>query len=222
MSVDGLDNDTLAVDGQEVEDVDEHIDARRVKDLFDARRQVREDRRAAKSEHHTNNTSLSECLAGYRQSVETYLMESQSLLQQTPEGRHYWSQDSYGTLTLSVQTRGGGPRSDPEVRVPRREEPGGEWVTATDGVPDAVEIELTGLRSLLMLDDPVTRTFEITTRNGRHELETRVVPVREQPGWQTLDDMILTVNNYLAQLGVDLSVGGGGDGGANLDTSYRE
>jgi len=219
---DDLDDDTLAVDGQEVEDVDEHIDARRVKDLFDARRQVREDRRAAKSEHHTNDTSLAECLAGYRQSVETYLMEAQSLLQQTPEGRHLWQKDSYGTLTLDVDTRGGGPHDDPEVRVPSRDEPGAEWVTAVKDIPDPVEIELTGLRSLLMLDDPVAQTFEITTRNGRHELETRVVPVREQPDWQALDDMVLTVNGYLAQLGVDLSVGGGTDGGANLDTSYRE
>jgi hypothetical protein len=193
----------------EVDDPEEYVNTRRLRDLFDARQTVREDRRKAKDViHFESGDGLRDrevaALTIYRQSVETYILESKSLLTATDRGTALWADAEFGKVRLELETRGVDGPAKPELFDPTGE----GWVEVPRGeAPEPTVIPLSGLSSLLRIDDPVTRTWNFTVTGtpprGSH---SKSVTGREQPSWQMLDQMVVSLNDYLSSLGIDLSV----------------
>lgn len=199
--------DTLSppsVADHEIDDPDEYVKTRRLRDLFDARQAVREDRRKAKDiEHFEPDQTEVAALTVYRQSVESYILESKSLLTETDRGTALWGESSFGEVRLELDSRGVEEHGRPEVYDPTA----GGWVEVSHGdVPEPTVIEMTGFASLLRIDDPITRTFSYETRDSLGRRDTHRVTAQEQPSWEVLDQMVVSLNDYLSSLGVDLAV----------------
>lgn len=195
---------------EKIEDPEEYVATRRLKDIFDAREGVREDRRRAKGLMYEENSEMVG-RSVYRTGVETYISEVQPLLRRTDEGTRLWSETPFGSITFEPETRVQSQRVDVEVFD------GTEWHRTRDP-PEPTRIHLEGLQSLFELGDPITYTAEFDAVVGLSKRQTKQLRYREQPDWQVLDEMVLSVNDYLSKIGVELDISDGDDE-ANFDYS---
>jgi hypothetical protein len=202
-----LDNDPREDIAEEVDveavDVDDTIRRSRLKSLFDARDNCRLIREKAQTVAATENKSRVAANSHYRHAIETYVREVEPLFAQTESGRQYWRAYDFGEITLSP---------DVEVRSPRRDDHD-IYVLAETGqklmqdLPEQV-MKVRGLNTLFELDSPMCATFElaVSSRAFGKNSTMRTQTVRRQVPFKILDRMYATVNGYLAEIGIGVSV----------------
>lgn len=209
------DTETDADDGDEIavevpDDPESITQQRRLNDIFEARRQVRQQRLRTKEYRiEGNSTDQFKATQLYRAAVENYLSEIRSLLLSDELGKQYWYQVDFGEIVLeppfSVEEIG---RNRGQDRIYRETRNGN---TKTYRVTEQVEpakYDLQGLRCPFALPNPVAHTFTFQAKRygvggggvqKSHTAETALP-------FDTLDDIVNTANEYLSERGLDLEL----------------
>jgi hypothetical protein len=172
------DSDSLDV---ETVGIDEIVRQERVRSIFEARKVCREKRLEAKE---NGDRSL------YRDALEGYIREVESLFQQTEDGKQYWNAYDFGTMVLTPHKSD--TREYDEIR----------------SVSKKHEVDFTGLVSLFEVGDPMVRETEIYVPHpgrGRGTTVERIVFARRVP-FKTLDAMFSATNSYLSEIGFGVQV----------------
>ena len=193
---------------EEVDDPEELIQTRRIRDIFEARKEVRRERLRAKelkvvnSNHHTEPEQL------YRAAVENYLTELRPLFLFDELGKQYWYNYDFGSIIVEPPTYtesvdiGVGSEAD-YVDID-----GDSYVVVSK--PEQKEIELDGLCYLFNTSDPVSVTWNLTAKEPKTEFGTgggRRTVTKESYvyiNFNRLDAAVNTANSYLAERGIEL------------------
>lgn len=194
------DGDTIAVEAVDTEDM---VRSRRLRAIFDAKKECREVRRKVQTLVSDDKEATYTATSHYRHALETYVREVEPLFSQTEPGRRYWTQHDFGELHVSpaVEHTSVGDTRRSRQKLVRT----GSYLV--DDPPKKV-IDLTGLNCLFELSSPITFETECMVKSSTfgegNTLET--VHVEGQIDFQTLDDMYAVVNGHLAELGLDIEI----------------
>jgi len=186
----------------EAVDVDEMIRRERIRSLFDARKRCREVRSDSKIEYDGQETDVGNM--AYRTVLESYIREAEALFSQTEDGRRYWNERDFGTVTVPLPVEASSMNGTP-YQVPG---PGEEYPIGVLEQPDPKTVDMIGLKSLFETDSPITATFEFPSphpgmgRGQTYETET----IKKAIPYQILDKMFARTNGYLAELGIGIEI----------------
>lgn len=196
-----LDDDTDDLQVEAV-DVDEMIRRERIRSLFDARKRCREVRSDSKIEFDGQETDVGNM--AYRTVLESYIREAEALFSQTEDGRRYWSERDFGTVTVPLPVEASSMNGTP-YQVPGS---GEEYPIGVLEQPEPKTVDMIGLKSLFETDSPITATFEFPSphpglgRGQTYETET----IKKAIPYQILDKMFARTNGYLAELGIGIEI----------------
>ena len=174
-------------DGVKIDDPEDYSTSTRLKQIYEARRELREMRRQAATHRHKHPRRA---LAYYRTGVESYLMEVDTLFQRNEEGRRLWSEEHFGTVTIE-------PPEPPETAY---------YTTNTYEKLDPVSYKIRGLESLFELDSEITHVFEMKKKHELRGTETKRVERSAPVPWNALNRMVTSTNSYLSDLGIGLDI----------------
>ena len=174
-------------EGVQIDDPEDYSTSQRLKQIYEARRELREMRREAATHRHKHPRRA---LAYYRTGVESYLMEVDTLFQQNDEGRRLWSERLFGTVTIE-------PPEPPETSY---------YKINSYEKPDPISYKIRGLVSLFELDSEITHVFEMSKQHELRGVETKRVERSAPVPWNTLNRMVTDTNSYLAYLGIGLEI----------------
>ena len=191
---------------EEIDDPEELIQTRRIRDIFEARKQVRNERKRAKElkllDPESRSVTYPEQL--YRQAVESYLSELRPLFLDSDLGKTYWFDFDFGQINV-----------DPPI-YHKEAHNSGPWVDKdgesyiVDLIPQSKTIELDGLCYLFRISDPVEITWNLTGRTPKTEFGTggNKAQIQESSyvhiSFDRLDAVLNAANTYLAERGIEL------------------
>lgn len=192
---DEIDTDTENV---ELDLDDESVRDKRVQEILARKQECIDMRKDARMAVTLENAPKHKAESGYRATLEAYVAAIQPLLHQG-DGPDYWRTKNYGTLILS-------PPGRPADSIHQREKwelPDGETLPFK---PDATEVEITGLKSLFDLGDPIRATVDVrVSQTGLNRgRATEPYPTQGQLTFGMLDDMLIDVNNHVAACGIGI------------------
>ena len=220
--LDELDDDADGDDGDDanditapevIEDPDSFIQSQRLKDIFNARRDVRKQRLKMKT-HAIDTDKAAQVTAakrGYRAAVETYLQELRPVFMGDKQGRDVWFGLDFGTLKVELPVQRETVGLNRERLVYRETKPNGETKKhKVCGRPEPKEIDLRGLNYLFELPEPIAVEFEWTnTSSGKWASSThsKSITKRHDIGFDRLDQIVNEANHRLQERGFDLELG---------------
>jgi len=182
-----------------VHDPEGYIQERRLKEIFDARKEVRERRMEAKQYHLENeNTPRSlDAVRMYRSAVENYLSELKPLFMEEDKGKEYWYNVNVGVVEMELPVK--------ETLAGR----GGKTIYKYNGSkiarkPDSKEIELVGIGCLFTLPEPLTVEFDVTKKFGLDRTKLTSVAHTGAIPFAQLDRIVNLANQYLSDRGMEL------------------
>jgi hypothetical protein len=201
-------NETEDIEIEQVADPEEYINQRRLKDIYDAKRELLKSRREAsririKSKYSGSKNEYQAAAELHREAAENYFLEISSLFHRNEAGKDIWYNRDFGTLTIEPPytaqnmrscSRGGYKINDPNGV-------GNIWII---DIPDSKEIGLVGIESLFQLPSPVVRPFEYTVEGGHYGEQQREETNSGVISKSTLDRMVKVCDLYLDELGLDL------------------
>lgn len=199
-------------DGIEIEVVDDpesYIQTRRLKDIFEARKKVRDQRLRAKEHQMAYSNKAEEQKRAkryYRAAIENYLTELRPLFLSDELGKHYWHKLDLGSLVIEPPIyRGtvGDSGTFWKVDVASK----GDTKTYTvEEKPDNKKIDLTGLRCLFDLPEPMSANWEIVVHSRRFGESMDIINRSKEVhiGFQKLDTIVNEANSYLRDRGIEL------------------
>lgn len=203
--------DGVAALGQEAKTPEEYVEQRRLRDIFDARQELRETRVLVDDARHEGKLRIA--ANAYRAALANYVTEVEPLLRQYERGVELLFDHHYGSVRI-------------EPIVEHTETPCGPDKTLVKGTDREVradhrpsfehtELEIDGLEQLFELDSPIRRRFTVETPTGARES----VVVKTQLGFQTMDRMTRAVNVFLSEIGLELEPDPGEE---EADVDYSE
>lgn len=180
--------DELAVDGDDVRD-------KRIKEILSRKQEAVDMRQKARLAMSNRGTSHGAAASAYRAVLESFITAVQPLLHEG-DGPHYWSEKQYATMHLSPP----GHRDTGGIRD--------KWVLP-DGTtlpyrPDGQQIEIVGLKALFDYSDPIERAIEVDVERGCYGTVQETHVTKEQFGFGILDDMLVDLNNHIADVGIGI------------------
>ena len=192
---------------EEIDDPEELIQTRRIRDIFEARKQVRNERQRAKELKllDTERRSVTYPEQLYRQAVESYLSELRPLFLDSDLGKTYWFDFDFGEINV-----------DPPVYHHKKGYNSGPWVDKdgesyiVDRIPQSKTVELDGLSYLFRISDPAEITWNLTGRVPTTKFGTggNKAQIRKSSyvhiSFDRLDAVLNAANNYLAERGIEL------------------
>jgi hypothetical protein len=176
-------------------DVGEYHKKRRIKDLLDARKDVRDARMKVQQELHANRKySTYDARRHYRTALTGYLQELQPLMTITyPEvGKPYWEDLDLGTFRVFPPDATGKTPGHGNTRVTK------------DDLPPPKEYELTGLSSILTFPSPVIVEFDLPDLCDRIKGFDGDPITRSDIPRDNLDLAFQEANSFLAEIGLTL------------------
>jgi hypothetical protein len=202
-------NDDSSTDVK-IADPDNYTTSQRLKQIYDARRDLRKMRReAAKVRNNPSNNQSAkiEAVQYYRSGLESYLLEVDTLLRQHDPGPELWHDRRYGSVIIP-------PPGDWDKKrgyyLSRNIKRGPNQPLKVESLPDPKEVPVTGLKWLFETGTPITRDFEFTVDS--HVIDETVTKTGSAVvSWQTLNKMATDVNSFLNEVGVGLEIDDGGE-----------
>jgi len=194
-----------------IEDDESYIQSQRLRDIFDARQDVRKQRLKMKihSIDARKQREVRNAKRVYRAAVENYLSELRPVFMQTERGRKAWFALDFGTLDIHLPTTnkqvGRGTKQVHETT----DAEGNPTTLPVDDRPEPEQFDLNGLNYLFDLSEPISVEFEwVATSNGIRGGTSRYTEtVRYDIGFDRLDQLMNEANNWLQKLGLDLDLG---------------
>jgi hypothetical protein len=202
------DNETEDIHIEQVADPEEYINQRRLKDIYDAKRELLKSRREASrmkinAKHGGSAEQFNAAAELHREAAENYFLEISSLFHRNEAGREIWYQRDFGTVTIQppYTAQNMRPCSSGGYKIDDPNSVGDIWVIS---IPEPKEVELVGIESLFTLPSPVTKTFEYVVDEGHYGEVPREETNSGYVSKSTLDRMVKIVDLYLDELGLDL------------------
>lgn len=211
----GADDDEITEIAEVIEDPDSYIQSQRLKDIFNARRDVRKRRLKMKTVaiDAEKPADLTTAKRGYRAAVENYLQEIRPLFMRDEQGKQVWFGLDFGTLEIPLPIEKESYGRSRGIRyVHTHIENGEKKKTKVPHPPEPKRIELQGLNYLFDLPEPITVTFDIgATSTGHYGLTTGTDNITKQHdiGFDRLDQIVNEANHRLEQRGLDLELNDG-------------
>lgn len=179
-------------------DIDEIVNTRRVRSLFDAREDCRKMRTEAKMK--TDGRGGEAAATAYRNVLESCVRECEPLFAKTDNGRRYWTDYRFGTFEIKPTTEeipGDGPG--------RRIAGSGEQII---NEPEANTVDVRGLNSLFQLASPTAVQVQVRQRSKRlgEGYTAKNITAERQIPFDILDRMYSAVNSYLNELGLGIDI----------------
>lgn len=187
----------------EVDDPEDYTTRQRLKQIYEARRELRDMRREASSVRNTGGKSASiRAVQYYRSGVESYLLEVDTLLRQFEPGPELWHDKHYGDILIQPPGEWVQKRAHYESENLTR---GSNIPLTVESIPDPKEVPVIGLKWLFEADSPVVREFEFETHS--HTVNERITRAGNAfISWQQLNMMVTDVNAFLGELGIGLNI----------------
>ena len=192
---------------EEIDDPEELIQTRRIRDIFDARKQVRSERQRAKElkllDRERRSVTYPEQL--YRQSVESYLSELRPLFLDSNLGKTYWFDFDFGQIDVNPPIY---QHKEGYNSAPWADKDGESYIV--DRIPQSKTVELDGLSYLFRLSDPIEITWNLTGRTPTTQLGTGGSRAQIEKSsyvhisFDRLDAVLNAANTYLAERGIEL------------------
>ena len=193
------------LDPDKAEDPDDYVARRRLKDIYDSRRELMKSRKkASEITIRGGRNSKQKALEFYRKSVENYLIELEPFFFQFG-GKEIWFSYDFGTVQVQPPNVDLDSPSSWIDGLHRMDHNGGT-VRVSEPLPDPQEVEVKGLSFLFNTSSPITATFEYNTR---HELTGKGTVQKANHAYlptQMLDRMVFVANEFLAEHGLDLDI----------------
>jgi len=175
---------------EQIDDPEDYGASERLKQIYQARRELREIRREAATHRKTDPKNA---VAYYRTGVESYLMELEPLFYRDETGMQIWEDWFFGTVTINPPKTAdqpyyqiGGPTLEP------------------------VQYRIKGLNTLFQIDD-VAHVFEIEEENELTGSSAEKVKCTTPIPWDALNRMVSVANRYCSELGIGLDVADNSD-----------
>jgi len=175
---------------EQIDDPEDYGASERLKQIYQARRELREIRREAATHR---KTDAKNAVAYYRTGVESYLMELEPLFYTDKTGQQLWEEQYFGTVTISP----------PETADQPYYQIGGPTL-------EPVQYHIKGLNTLFQIDD-VAHVFEIEEENELTGSSAEKVRCTSPIPWDALNRMVSAANRYCTELGIGLDVADNSD-----------
>jgi len=178
----------------QVLDPDSYTQKRRLKDLFELRREVADIRLRAQARISSLAHLDHEALTAYRVAMNAYLVEVEPLIRRYG-GEELWEEASLGELTVEPPDGLTEEGVTPSIQNRQRR-------VKSPAEPETTTF--TGLQSILTEPNPLAVTFEATVSERLEGTYTRQETKYVQIPDDVLDRAYRTVNLFLAKQGLDL------------------
>jgi len=188
-----------------VDDPESYIQTRRLQDIFEARKDVR-DQRLKTKQYQVNNSENQQAVDRarrlYRASVENYLTELRPLFLSDELGKQYWYNLDLGSQLVEPNYYTGSHGR----RGTRRKIDKGEKTYTLREEPSPKEIDLKGLNIVFQLPDPMQFSWDLTVNSKRLGQKRDAITVTNTftLGFGKLDQIVNEANNYLRERGIEL------------------
>jgi hypothetical protein len=190
-----------------IEDPEQLVNRLRIESIMSIRNGIHEKRLIVKE---ARNQDRLMAVSGYRSLIESYVLEIASLFSVYESGLELLKSKDYGTVgfhldELKIESKNNGMNTRHKLLVdnPDRED---FWYSFSRDTQDNYSVDVTGLYSVIELDDPVE--FELPLRKYRGMVHGPSIDVIEKVTLQiplkTLDEMLIDMNLFLAQIGFEL------------------
>jgi hypothetical protein len=205
------DDDPTTVTVEPVDDPEQFIQSRRLRDIFDARSEVRDQRQKAKeyqinaAGHNNESTHRTKALRLYRAAVENYLSELRPFLLSDDLGTQYWHEFDFGHITAEPPIYRDSFGAGPETWVYYDEQKDKKY--SLNRKPDSEEVDLTGFKCLFELPDPLVIDFNLSVKRPgfrRGGTTTKTATTRHNVPFRKLDAVMNEANMYLQERGIEL------------------
>lgn len=201
-------------DGEDrtVRDPEEIINQRRAKSIFDIRDDMREKRKMVRLASHDRSTDISiyEAKSAYRALVDSYIIETEGLMRHYEPGPELLNSRDLGIMEIRprVVDKGNATKGRHINRKytidTSRDRNFSENQVHTDTDIDAKYFEFEGLLSLLEAPDPLQAQWEIEIYERFEGTTNKVHTVIRQVNYSILDNMVRSINNFLADIGFEI------------------
>ena len=201
-------NETEDIEIEQVADPEEYINQRRLKDIYDAKRELLKSRREAskmkiKAKHGGSTQKFTAAAELHREAAENYFLEISSLFHRNKPGKQIWYERNFGTVTIQPPYTAENMQACPGG-VYKIDDPNSLGYIRVISVPNPKEVELVGIQSLFDLPSPITKTFEYKVDEGRCGKVTREDTGSGYVSKSAIDRMVKVCDLYLDELGLDL------------------
>jgi hypothetical protein len=194
---------------ERIEDSEDYSKQRRLKSVFDIRRDIHETRTDIKFETH-KLSQRHQAITAYRALVESYLFEIEPLLRRYGDGEYYLTEYDFGHLTLAPETRAasGNAILTVELYFPNLDTPHNgntdPWKEVREKyVPEPITYDFTGLQSLFSSPDSLILHDEVK-ENDSFKAETYTYVQKSQIPMSMLDEMVRVMNEFISDIGFEL------------------
>lgn len=194
---------------EQINDTEDYIEARRYKQIYDARERVNEVELQAREATLQGHADGEQAALMYRAAVEQYIQELEAVSHNANrEFAEYWHEQPLGEIRISPIVG----RSLNEDTVSSAAEHtvkiGGETVTAAKVEPTSETIELSGLADILNLPEQLSADFEIKQESYVRARSAKTITVTEPIGFDTLKRAFRLADALRSEMGIELSFDG--------------
>jgi hypothetical protein len=188
---------------QEIRDPEAYVNHRRLRSIFDIRDDMVEARKKVKLAGHSREFTTYEALSAYRALTDSYVVEAEPLLRRYEGGIELLEKVDFGTETASppYHKMSRGQRGAFEVDLVNHDRD----TVRLESPPQEKEYNLNGLLSVIECPDPLVAEYEWRSaqRSNRGGGTVNYVH-KQQISFSTLDRMVRSLNNFLAEIGFEL------------------
>jgi hypothetical protein len=195
---------------ERIEDSEDYSTQRRLKSVFDIRKDIHQTRKKIRFASHKPNERY-QAVCAYRALAESYLLEIEPLLRRYGDGDYYLNKSNFGSVTLQPETRdtstnrlGGVELFFPNAPISNYKDRS-SWIRVNaDSIPEPVTYEFTGLATLFDVPDTLMLTGQVRQAGSYYRQKEHTYVQKSQIPMSALDDMVRTMNEFLSDIGFEL------------------
>jgi len=194
---------------EQIEDPDQLVNRLRIESIMSIRNGIHEKRLIVKE---ARNRDRLLAVSGYRSLIESYVLEVASLFSVYESGIELLNSKDYGTVgfteeELIIESQYNGMSRRHKLMIDDPDHRENFWYTWDVRKSISQEVEVNGLYSVIQLDDPIKFSLDLTrypssiyssNKSDVTETVTLQIPLK------TLDEMLIDMNLFLANIGFEL------------------
>jgi hypothetical protein len=188
---------------QEIKDPEAYVNHRRLRSIFDIRDDMVQARKKVKLADHSREFTSYEALSAYRALTDSYIVESEPLLRRYEDGIKLLESANFGVESVCPPYYKAGQhrRGRYEVELGDHERD----TVRLSQPPQERQYELNGLLSMIECPDPLVAQYEWKTARSSNRGGGGISYThKQQLTFSTLDTMVRSLNNFLAEIGFEL------------------
>lgn len=193
-----------------IEDPEQLVNRLRIESIMSIRNSIHEKRLIVKE---ARNQDRLLAVSGYRSLIESYVLEVASLFSVYESGVQLLKNKKYGTVgfepqDLIIESTSSGMVSRHRLLVDADSQRDRDkfWYSFKPESLEGHSVDIEGLYSVITLDDPIEFKLQLTKYNSKlygSPVETTETVTLQIP-LKTLDEMLIDMNLFLADIGFEL------------------